>query len=680
MNFKLRPTSVRLPRAAASCAVVTEILLLSAIAATAIGQTTNIRRQPRIHSSAHVHVQLVADEQLLAKSNNDRELSWVVILAIISSIFSLIFVAMTGSQLRALRLLERTRADSLRDASERQHAEESLRHSEERSRLALDAGRMGAWEWDMQANVQHWDAGQYELFGLDPATTVLNQETFFNLVHPDDLPDLRRSLTKLLNEGGSFDIEFRICKPDGTIRWLAGKGRLIQGYEGQPLRMIGVNFDITDRKQSEEERNRLLQAEKAARTEAETANRIKDEFLATLSHELRSPLNAMLGWLTLLRTRQLDSATVERALETVERNARMQAQLVEDLLDVSRIIRGQLRLAIAPVKLHTVIEAAIDTVRPAADAKNIYLHSQLDTSINPTLGDSNRLQQIIWNLLTNAIKFTPSGGAVEVRLEVSNADTGSGDVEVRSISPTSSKFAQITVTDTGKGIAPDFLPYVFDRFRQADSSITRSYGGLGLGLAIVRHLTELHGGTVSVKSDGEGCGAKFTVTLPLKSAKQDNSKLHQPHSGAHSKVSLAPKPQLEGLTVLVVDDETDARELLVRILEDAGAIVAAASNAEEAIALLNSPHPSNRFDLLISDIGMPQEDGYTLLRRIRLLPSECGGQLPALALTAYAREEDRQAAYKAGFQAHMAKPVEPDQLVTAIATLGLHSRLKTSSL
>lgn len=661
MKFKLLPILVRASRTALPHSALSGILL-AAIAAMGIGLAVNPLEQRWVELSTQPQAPQLVSDQSSMEDDDAPDGVWMVILVIVGSSFSVIIVAILRSQIQAHQLLERTRADSIRDASKRKQVEESLRQSEERARLALDAGQMGAWEWDMQAQVQHWDAGQYELFGLDPTTTTLNQETFFSLVHPDDLSDLKRSLTTLLNEGGSFDIEFRICKPDGTIRWLAGKGRLVQGYEGQPLRMIGVNFDITERKQSDEERNRLLQAEQAARAEAEAVNRIKDEFLATLSHELRSPLNAMLGWLTLLRTRELDPATVERALETVERNARAQAQLVEDLLDVSRIIRGQLQLAIAPVRLHTVIEAALDTVRPAADAKNIHLHTQLDTTISPTLGDYNRVQQIIWNLLTNAIKFTPNGGAVKIGLkQLDNC-------------------AQITVADTGKGISTEFLPYVFERFRQADSSITRSYGGLGLGLAIVRHLVELHGGTVCVFSDGEGKGATFTVTLPLRAIEPDNRARPYAPLDTYPRPSLNAKPALEGLTVLVVDDETDARELLVHILQGVGATVVAVASAEDAIAQLSALQSSSRFDLLVSDIGMPHEDGYTLLRRLRSLPPDQGGQLPALALTAYARAEDRQAAYDAGFQAHLAKPVEPAQLVTAIATLGLHKKPNPSPL
>jgi signal transduction histidine kinase/ActR/RegA family two-component response regulator len=383
--------------------------------------------------------------------------------------------------------------------------------------------------------------------------------------------------------------------------------------------------------------------------ESQQANRLKDEFLATLSHELRSPLNAMLGWLTLLRTRKFDEAARTRALETIERNARSQAQLVEDILDVSRIIRGQLRLNVRSVELVPVIESAIDTVRPAAEAKNIRLQKVLDPAAGPVSGDSGRLQQIVWNLLTNAVKFTPKGGRVQIRLERINSHI------------------EITVADSGKGISADFLPYVFERFRQADSSSTRSYGGLGLGLAIVRHLVELHGGTVHADSPGEGLGATFTIKLPLMAVSTIANEPERVHPAVGGIVSFENSPSLEGLRILVVDDEADARELLIQILKESGVEVVGVASADEAIRVLTEQ--ASRLDVLVSDIGMPNEDGYTLLRRVRSLPPESGGRIPAVALTAYARTEDRRAALLAGFQCHVAKPVELAELIAVIANL-----------
>ena len=400
-------------------------------------------------------------------------------------------------------------------------------------------------------------------------------------------------------------------------------------------------------------------AEQEAREAAESANRMKDDFLATLSHELRSPLNAMLGWLKLLRTRKFDETTTARALETVERNAKAQAQLVEDLLDVSRIIQGKLRLNVRPVELVPVIEAALDTVRPAAEAKSIRLQPVLDPAAEQVSGDSDRLQQIIWNLLSNAIKFTPKGGRVQIRLQRINSHV------------------EIAVTDTGKGISPEFLPHVFERFRQADSSITRSYGGLGLGLAIVRNLVDLHGGSVDVESPGEGQGATFIVKLPLIAVSRSVNESERVHPTVGGSLPFDGTPRLDNLRILVVDDEADARELLVQILTECGAVVVAVKSADEVITALDE-QTSERYDILISDIGMPENDGYTLLRRVRRCEAACrqtslplsqGGRIPAVALTAYARTEDRKAALLAGFQAHVAKPVEPGELIAVIANL-----------
>jgi signal transduction histidine kinase len=406
--------------------------------------------------------------------------------------------------------------------------------------------------------------------------------------------------------------------------------------------------EIAERERAEGERARLLVLEREARRQAEEANRIKDEFLATLSHELRTPLNAILGWAQMLRMTELEKATAERAYETIERNARAQAQLIADLLDVSRIITGKLRLELGAVDLTRVIEAVLDTVRPALDAKRIALGIDLDPAAGAVWGDADRLQQVVWNLLSNAIKFTPQGGRVGVELA-----RAPGGVEIR-------------VRDTGAGIGPELLPYVFDRFRQGDSATTRSHGGLGLGLSIARHLVELHGGTIAAGSEGAGRGAVFTLSLPAEPA---------PAAGAGTSAAgdkVAPPwsdgQALAGVRVLVVEDEADTRELLVRVLEHSGAEVAAAASVAAALAALDGsagrlPH------VLVSDIGMPQEDGFALLGRLRERGAERGGAIPALALTAYARSEDRHRALAAGFSAHLAKPVEPADLVGAVARL-----------
>ncbi|MEH1818910.1 MAG: AAA family ATPase [Nostoc sp.] len=390
-------------------------------------------------------------------------------------------------------------------------------------------------------------------------------------------------------------------------------------------------------------RAHLYEAERTARSAAESANRVKDEFLAVLSHELRTPLNPILGWAKLMRSRKLDQATSDRALETIERNAKLQTQLIEDLLDVSRILQGKLNLNFGRINLVSVIEAAIETVRLSAEAKSIQIQTIFKSGIGEVLGDANRLQQVIWNILSNAIKFTPIGGQVKIKLEQVGSQV------------------QICITDTGKGIEPEFLPFVFDYFRQADGATTRKFGGLGLGLAIVRHLVELHGGTVQAESLGEAKGATFTVRLPCL---QDENKGIKNVEDNSSLVAAQSLP-LSGLEILVVDDDADMREFLPFMLEQYGATVTVVASAIEALTALSQSQPN----LIVSDIGMPEMDGYMLMRQIRSLEPEQGGTIPAIALTAYAGEIDQQQAIAAGFQQHISKPVDPEELVKAIASL-----------
>ncbi|HEY9897105.1 MAG TPA: ATP-binding protein [Candidatus Sericytochromatia bacterium] len=394
--------------------------------------------------------------------------------------------------------------------------------------------------------------------------------------------------------------------------------------------------DLIEQRQTANEREHLLAREQAARAEADRANRIKDEFLAVLSHELRSPLNPILGWSKLLQNGKLDAAKTQQALQTIERNAKLQAELIEDLLDVSRILQGKLNLNVSAINLSSIIRAAMETVRLAAEAKAIHLNANLaETGL--VAGDATRLQQVMWNLLSNAVKFTPTGGQVNIRLERLDS------------------FAQITISDTGQGIEPDFLPYVFDYFRQADATTTRKFGGLGLGLAIVRHLVELHGGAVAVESPGIGRGAAFTVRLPLMPIQAITD---------HDSRSSASASDLNGIRVLVVDDEPDSREFVAFVLEQSGAEVVTATTASEALGLLQRLKP----DVLLSDIGMPEMDGYMLMQQVRALPVEQGGQVLAIALTAYAGDFNQQQARQAGFQRHLAKPVEPEKLIKTITS------------
>lgn len=419
-------------------------------------------------------------------------------------------------------------------------------------------------------------------------------------------------------------------------------------YQEDSRQVIQCNIrDITDRKRRDEERGLLLHSEQAAHAEADAANGIKDEFLALLSHELRTPLTSILGWSDLLVSGTLDEAATKHALEIIGRNARAQRQLIDDLLDISRIITGKLRLEVQPIALAPMIESVVDTVRPTADARNIQVQMVLDSLLSPISGDPERLQQIIWNLLTNAIKFTPKGGRVQVRMERIDSHV------------------ELIISDTGQGIEPDLLPHVFDRFRQSDSSSTRRHGGLGLGLAIVRQLVELHGGTVTANSPGTGQGTIFNVSLPLLSVHHELSAVEITPIPVVTNRPTDWQLSLANLRVLVVDDEPDARELIATVLIGRGAEVVTVESSGEALAALER----QGFDVLVSDVGMPQMDGYGLIEKVRQLPAQRGGRIPAAALTAYASDEDRRRALSAGYQLHIAKPVEPAELATVVANL-----------
>jgi PAS domain S-box-containing protein len=391
------------------------------------------------------------------------------------------------------------------------------------------------------------------------------------------------------------------------------------------------------------ENARLFETAMTERKRVEEANRVKDEFLATVSHELRTPLTAMLGWVQMLRSGALPAPKHARALEVIERNAKSQQQLIEDLLDVSRIITGKLRLEVTPVELMDVVATAIEAVRPAAEAKDLHLHSILDTDIGPLMGDAQRLQQVVWNLLTNAVKFTPKGGHIHIILQRAGSS------------------AELQVRDTGQGISPDFLSRVFERFQQEQGGTSRKHGGLGLGLSIVRHLVELHGGTIEAFSEGEGHGALFTVRLPISPLRKETV----PVLAAATMKEFDCPPGVAGVRVLLVDDEADVREVVAAMLERCGVRVSVAASVSEALDLLRRERP----DVLISDIGMPEEDGYALIRKVRALPVEAGGRVPCLAMTAYARIEDRTRALLAGYQMHLPKPIEPTELLVVVATL-----------
>jgi signal transduction histidine kinase len=435
-------------------------------------------------------------------------------------------------------------------------------------------------------------------------------------------------------------------EPSDTARGLEGGADAYLIEPVDPAVLVASVNALLRLRRAEEALREAVGSERRARAEAEAANRAKDEFLATLSHELRAPLTALLGWARMLRAGRLDAAATARGLAAIDRSARVQAQLIDDLLDVSRIVTGKLGLDLRPVRLAAVVEAAVDLVRAAAHGKGLELQSTVDASLG-LRADPDRLQQAVWNLLTNAVKFTPPGGRIDVRL----ARAGSA--------------AQITVSDTGQGIAPGFLPYVFDRFRQADSSSRRPNAGLGLGLAIARELVELHAGTIRAESAGVGQGATFVVALPLATGDVERGAAASPAALETPPDLGDTAPDVAGLEVMVVEDDADTRELLVALLEHGGARVASAASVTAALSLLDGAVP----DVLVSDLAMPDEDGYDLIRAVRARPRERGGRVPAIALTGHARREDRQHALAAGYDAHVAKPVEPVTLVQLVARL-----------
>lgn len=532
------------------------------------------------------------------------------------------------------------------------HEIERLHHLERQARLqaldatealslALDAAELGTFHCPVPFGEIVWNSTCKMHFWLPPDAQV-DFDLFYSLIHPDDRERTRASIRDALELRTPYDVEYRTLSPSGQTRWLRAKGRAYFDGNGAPTRFDGITIDISRQKELELARASLFAAERQAREQAEHASRVKDEFLATLSHELRTPLSAILGWVYVLKKRGPKSeADLSKATDTIERNARAQSLLIDELLDMSRIIAGNVSLDLQPVVIGDIVETVIGSLQPAAQAKSIGIEFTRASGVGSIAGDGHRLQQIAVNLLTNAIKFTDPGGLVRVDLKTENDEV------------------VLTVADDGRGISADFLPLVFERFRQADGSATRSHGGLGLGLSIVRDLVELHGGAVQVKSEGLGRGSTFTVRLLARAAiPRTEAATGAPENSAPTDVSASG---LEGVRILLVDDEADGREMLARILTDSGAITTLAASAEEALA----ESQRGRHDLLISDIGMPKQDGYELLRRLRLL----GHAMPAIALTAFAQSEDRQRALAAGYAVHMSKPVEPPELFSAIRQL-----------
>ncbi|MEG4317554.1 MULTISPECIES: response regulator [unclassified Microcoleus] len=526
-----------------------------------------------------------------------------------------------------------------RQATQLAAVNNELSKSEERFRTLCACSPLGIYLADVEGRCTYMNPRCQAICGFILEESLVS--AWQRWVHPEDRDRVVADWLTWIKEGQEYSNEFRLVYNDETVRWINVQSSPMFSDLGKLIGHVGTVRDVTERKQAESERGRLIR-EQVARQEAERANQMKDEFLAILSHELRTPLNAILGWSRLLMSKKFDQKTIDKALETIERNAKSQAQLIEDILDVSRILRGKLSLNLHPIQLEYVIEMAIDSLRPLAEAKSIVIKWECSPNVGRVVGDIDRLQQVVWNLLSNAIKFTDEEGKVEVRLELVGDEI------------------QIQIIDSGIGIDPDFLPYVFDRFRQADSTTTRSYGGLGLGLAIVRHLVEQHGGKVRAENNTDK-GAKFTVSLPVaedngQGAVDDYSQLND------AKEAL---PSLANLQLLVVDDDDDTREFLIALLEQEGAVVRSASSVAGALAALESSWP----DVLLSDIGMPEADGYELIARVREMEVHRGGKMPAIALTAYVRESDRRQALEAGFQMHLSKPVEVAQLIAGIANL-----------
>jgi PAS domain S-box-containing protein len=528
------------------------------------------------------------------------------------------------------------------DISARKKAEAELKNSEQFNRSIFENSPDCVKVLELDGTLHAMNTNGLCLMEIDDLSLFVGKQ-WVDFWEGDENELAYQAIQKAL-KGESAHFEGFCKTAKGTVKYWDISVSPVFDAQGKPSRLISTSRDITERREAEDERERLLENEKAARKEAEIANRMRDEFLATVSHELRAPLNSILGWGRLMEKGKLDEATTTKAVGTIVRNAESQNRLIEDLLDVSRIISGKLRLEVMTINPINVVESALETVRPAAEAKGITLEIKENVEVSHISGDPNRLQQVIWNLLSNAIKFTPSDGTVRLEIERTN------------------NFVEIKVKDTGVGIKEEFLPHVFDRFRQADASSIRKFGGLGLGLAIVRHITEMHGGTVHVSSEGENRGSTFVVRLPLTASPKENEENKNGDrriSETESSLSLA------GLLILVVDDEEDTRQLLTQSLTSYGATVVSAGSAGAGLTELTDKNP----DVLVSDIGMPDEDGYSFIRKVRTLSDEKLKDIPAVALTGFARAQDRMRALSSGFQNHVAKPVEPDELVTVIASL-----------
>jgi PAS domain S-box-containing protein len=539
----------------------------------------------------------------------------------------------------------------------RRKAEDALRKQSDWLRVTLSSIGDAVITTDVEGRVTFMNRVAESLTGWTQAEVMGRSLTdIFQILNEQSRQPVENPALRTLDAGTIVRLANHtvLIAKDGTECPIDDSAAPIQNEQGEVVGAVLVFRDISERKRMELERERLLETAQAAQKEAEQANRLKDEFLATASHELRTPLTAVVGWSRMLRTGKLDAENSARALESIERNATLQTKLIDDLLDVSRIITGKLTLDRRAIEMAHVVSDAVNTLRPAADAKHITIETSFDAEAGPVLGDANRLQQVVWNLLSNAVKFTPKYGRIEVALQRVNSEV------------------QVSVGDSGEGISSEFLPYVFDRFSQGDGKTTRSHSGLGLGLAIVRQLVELHGGTVKAHSDGPGRGATFKLRLPVLSINHVPGSKSAPDDLTLTRAIITDglgiecPPRLDGVRVLVVDDDSDTRQMLKAVLSECQAEVITAASAAEAIKEIQQRKP----DVLVSDLGMPEQDGYELIKQVRETESaDHTARIPALALTAYAKAEDRVRALSGGYQVHLAKPVEPAEFVLVVANL-----------
>lgn len=528
------------------------------------------------------------------------------------------------------------------DVTEREREIEYHRQRSEQLLYAAESADIGLWSWDLVDNTVYSTPRCNVLFET-PAYDALVYDSFISVLHPEDRERVEAVLLRAQANGDEYNEQFRVVYSDGRIEWISARGKTFLDADGTPRKMMGVVRQITDQKSAEQDLAAVYDRERRARDEAEDANRAKDFFLAFVSHELRSPLNAILGWSKILLTKKVDEATQKSALETIERSARAQAQLINDLVDSARITSGKLRLEFHPVNLYEVLKTVFYALKPSAENKNIALEFASVSEEVPVFADAGRLQQVFNNLISNAIKFTPENGKISIDLE------------------TSGNTAQVFIRDNGQGINPESLPLIFRQFAQPDENASRNKGGLGLGLSIVKILVEKHNGTVEAQSEGSGRGATFTVNLPISSQNQQSPE-------AEKELVQKEERPLEGISLLVVEDDEDSREVLTLFLEQCGARVQSAASAKAAMDVLRNS-AADLPNVIISDLAMPDEDGYSLLSRIRELPQHNGGNISAIALSAFATKDNKQKAFDVGFQKYTTKPFDPDLLVKEILSL-----------